>query len=818
MKRKNKKLLTLMLAGALCTATIGATLAVAPSLSASAAEKYALTDVFATTNATIGSEEVGEKTLTAFTYAYVKKATTESSDTRKDGVKIKRNLALKWYEEKGAAKYLSVEFSFKDLNFSNVSFTVESASAWATEEEKASNVVTFTNESGVVSVSVNGEKADSVDTITAGQTLTLSLTDGEGYADGEFGVTLKVADGEAKKIGTFTNVGANYAQYTADKMYPLTVMAEVPQAAEGEAEIKSVVYLTNINGQKFDNITKDASKDVVTDTAAPVLVVNEKVGGFLLGTQFALEYEKVDVLQNSSLTDSKEYYQYNPSNEDTKYKTLTTSTYFMDSVYYVKDGAVVTAGTEGAEATSVYAEEGKEYVSVKITLGDKTFNAADGEYAKKTYELSWYADEDAVESKKLSGEDAVAVDYIVVDRNQEGATYTGIVADEESKTNKVIDQTAMDEQVKVFETLLAEAAKDIYAGSNSYVYIPSVKWLIGDNNGYRNLKFTISYRSSSSDSAKTASSLSYSGLRFAVADEGKYEFKIFANDKAGNTMKYYLDGELVSVTTSNVWNIEEIPSFKFEIANKGLKMDNEDLASSSDRKDSEVLDKTYTFSDIKVVGATNLQQNYSLYRIDMQKANAIQLTESVLASITYKEIRLALVSGETNKIAQVTDGNYLGLYFETYVQLLANKLGESVTADKVKECFIEIKEFDDRINEEEHAEEWAKNNKYNWSVASQSFKTVEEGNYVLLADYWEAEIPVQRAAAYKVLTVESKDDVIEGDNNWLEDNLVSVILFGVAGVLAIVIIILLLIKPSDETLEDVDKKAEKKQKSKEDKE
>ena len=109
----------------------------------------------------------------------------------------------------------------------------------------------------------------------------------------------------------------------------------------------------------------------------------------------------------------------------------------------------------------------------------------------------------------------------------------------------------------------------MYAGSNSYIYFPSFKWMIGDNNGYRNLKFTISYKTPSSDTASTSSSLSYNALKLSASNAGKYEFKIFANDKAGNTMKYYLDGELVSVSSSNVWDIEEIPSFTFEIANKG---------------------------------------------------------------------------------------------------------------------------------------------------------------------------------------------------------------------------------------------------------
>ena len=95
-----------------------------------------------------------------------------------------------------------------------------------------------------------------------------------------------------------------------------------------------------------------------------------------------------------------------------------------------------------------------------------------------------------------------------------------------------------------------------------------------------------------------------------------------------------------------------------------------------------------------------------------------------------------------------------------------------------------------------------------------TFKTVEEGHFFVLADYWEDADPMQRAAAYKVVLVESKTATIEGESQWWKDNLVSVILFSIAGVLLILVIVLLFIKPSDEKLEDLDKKVDKKRKEK----
>ena len=412
-------------------------------------------------------------------------------------------------------------------------------------------------------------------------------------------------------------------------------------------------------------------------------------------------------------------------------------------------------------------------------------------------------------------------DYIVVNRNQEGAYYTHLTegADEDGKKTNVVDpaaKTQYENSLSEFEDAIEEAAKEVYAGSGSYLYIPSVKWLINDNNGYRNLKFTISYKTPSSDTAKTSSSLSYNGLRISTTEEGWYEFRIFANDKAGNTMKYYLDGELVDVTTSNIWDIEGVPSFQFKINNLGLKMDDEDSTSTSSKKSTEDVGEKYTLSSLSVVGATNLQEDYRLYKIDTEKATAIQLADTVLTGVTYKAIRERLESN-WNKLE---GKDYFKLYKQTYATLLAEKL-DGVTAEQVEECFVEIAEFNSLIDEEKHPEAWKNSdNKYNWSVASKSFTAADEGRYVILADYWEEEIPQQRVSAYKLIVVASEVDEIDGEkDSWIKNNIVSVILFAIAGVLLIVIIILLLIKPSEETMEDIDEKAEKKisKKKKEDK-
>lgn len=786
MKKTKLTALTLMLATAVVSTAFGG--AILANKAAAAADTYALSDVFSVTDATLGAETLVEGESSNKVTALTLK--------NKGSVTMKRSLALKWFAEKGEASYFTMTFAFKTLNFKSVTLEMESASAWATKDEKTTNTVTFTKDAETIKVSVNGGEAKAV-TVAAGKKLTLSLTEESTNKDGEFGVKL----GE-DEIGKFTNIGANYAEYSSNEQYPLTIKAEAAEGNEGD-QANTVVLLYDINGQQFDKLT---SGDKIEDNAAPVLVVNENVNGFLLGTAFSLDYTTVDVLKTKSLKNTLEYYQYNPNLKgDVEYKTLSTSVYFMDTVCYVNEnGQFVDKGTDGAKATTVFKKEGKEYVSI-------TLNTSDGAN-DETYDLAWYAN--ATETVEGS-----TLEYLPIDKNTDGATYTYLQLDEANKANKLVNETDYKQAKAAFEESLEEAAKDVYAGDNSYIYFPSFKWLIGDNNGYRNLKFTISYKTPSSDRASATTNLSYNTLKLAASNEGQYEFKIFATDKAGNTMKYYLDGELVSVTTSNVWDIEEIPSFTYEIENKGLKV--EDGSSASSRKDTKVLDKTYKLDDIDVVGASNLKEDYKLYKIDRSKYNDgldanQQLTASDLYAVTYEDLQDRI---DLTKVGDY-DG-YFDMYLTAYAQALANELGVSGSEaiEKIKSCFVEIQEYDSRITAENASSEWEAYNKYEWTASSQSFKTVEEGSYLILGDYWDSDLASsQRATAYKIVVVDSKADVIKGESDWLKNNVVSVILFSIAGVMAILIVILLLIKPSDETLEDVDAAAAKvKEKKKKDK-
>ena len=834
MKKHNKKLITLLLTGAVCcTAAFGvATMqAFAEETTATVVDpaKYALSDLFNSAN--VGATE------------------NKTTFTLKNGENAyyRNSIALKWNEGKKdaagnyEASYFTLKFGFADANFTSVTMKMESSSSIAAEKEKATNAVKFTkvsatDESVNVQISVIADGSDEVvvcDAYTAefGKEITIALSETElcAYSD-QYEVLLtndaNVAINTTRAI--FKNIGANYAAYetTAGKeMYPLQFTVETPEK-EGTGDNKTYeqtkIYLYELNNQRFDNVTENK----IVDTAPPVLVVNEDINGFMLGSAFSLNYQVIDVAKKSLTSSEKviNYYQYNPTNEAVNYdKKLTTSTYFMETVYE-KDG----------KDTTVYVENNnEEFVSIRFTLADATFKvdtAETHEYNKAVYDLVWYAESAAIRTMSL-GDPAVATEYIVINQSNEGAKFakdaTGDYIKAEDGVNKYLmaDGTYVSEEedgayanselkkfVDNYNALLVEAAKDVYAGSNAYIYFPTFEGLIYDDNGYNNLKFTICYKTETGG-AMTSSGLSSSALKLSASTAGNYEFKIIANDQAENKMKYYLDGELVEVTSANVWDIEAIPTFEYTIKNQGLKIKDEDSTKTSDKTASKAIGETYSLSGITVVGASeNQKSEFALYKVDVDKCTKNGVNVASFSKITYKEIREAV----EKKLATVTDGDYMALYLDVYLTKLAEITGASKSI--LEECFIKIEAYNSKITEDDA--EWDAYNKYEFQKSSSSsFKVVDDGDvYIMFADYYDELYPTySRVAAYKVIKAEEEADVIKGETEWLKNNLVSVILFSVAAVMLILIIILLLIKPSDETLEDVDEKANDKKASKKDK-
>ncbi|MBO7254980.1 MAG: hypothetical protein J6U79_01215, partial [Paludibacteraceae bacterium] len=83
---------------------------------------------------------------------------------------------------------------------------------------------------------------------------------------------------------------------------------------------------------------------------------------------------------------------------------------------------------------------------------------------------------------------------------------------------------------------------------------------------------------------------------------------------------------------------------------------------------------------------------------------------------------------------------------------------------------------------------------------------------------WDADLAiVDRVPAYQLIEVAEEEDTIKGVSEWLENNMLFLIFSGLAIVFGVILLVLIFVKPSDETLEDVDEKIISKRKEATDK-
>ena len=684
---------------------------------------------------------------------------------------FRRDLALKWFSaddsaesassavKPGKANYFSMQFSFPSVDFETFTIEFQSDEENITKDAQAVNSLVFEKTAdGRLTVRVkNASQQDlenndpalesgtvAADSVSNDFTLTFAeATDAEAVA-GDFKVVLQCGGAQVLE-SRFTNIGGNYLEYRSSAATtpntPITFTAELPEgAAEGATQS---VLMKSLNGQSFA-----LTEGRVQDVTAPVLVLNEEVYAFTLGKQFSLEYEAIDVCDDA--VSVSRYYYMAAQNEDGSYiapdaseeddydySTLGTSTYFMP----------VTETPAGQAPV--------EYVSIYFDLKDGR-RADDGsdEVSELVY-LTWYAAPNAVETKD-------GFDYIRVDRNEEGPAYTGLTYNEDDKTNNKGEGYGTAKQA--YQDALEAIAENTSAGTGAYLYMPSLRGLIYSNFAdYRNLQFTVCYyqeTQADGDTASSESGLSYNELRIEVDEDGWYRIRIFATDASSNAMKYYNeDGELVDVTTSNVWDIEGIPEFRVYIDYDGASI--EDPGS----QDYGYRDRTYTISDFDIIALAGYVEDYALYYFDSDY----------------------LAEGQT---------------MPSYDDFVEN--AEQYFTDTYKASMIRINEYNSEVTEDD--ENWDDtDNAYNWNPSSSlSFVPQRSGIYVVELTVTDPNSPGTMKTAYMAIEVRNPVDVIPGQSQWLQNNITSVVLFAISAVLAIAIVVLFVVKPSDKKVKEVD--------------
>ncbi len=731
-------------------------------------------------------------------------------ERREGSVEYHKNLALKWYlpynedvkdgdaedsyttDRAGEKKYFSMTFAFPEVNFETFSITFSGTEENVTKDGKSVNELIFKKEGTSLYAYLKDsalqeeykDKKDEQDYVPAEADklliedptadITLAITEDETCGAGEFALTLN-----GLSLGTehtrLTNIGGYYMEYrtSGTENVPLTFKAVMPEKAESETKYAAQkVLMKELNCQTLKVTKGNAAKEndatkveedgtvlyengSVEDNAAPALVLNQKVYAFRLGSLFSLDYQVMDVC-DSSLTVNRYYYMARQDEEgnwtlpnltetqntETGYSTLSTNDYFLP--------------------TQETASE-VQYVSIRFTVDD----GRDGSSNRLFYYLNWYADMDADVVETLSDGES-SFDYIRVDRERKAPYYTIITA-ENGENAKAADY---DDVVGDYQTQLTEAAAKASVGDGAYFYLPSLRSLIkSDYADYRDLRFSIYYRKPNTAEGSTASSetsLRYNNLRFEIDEIGLYEFRIMAADASGNTMQMYVDegdgqSRLTAVSSSNIWDIEEIPSFRINVKYKGAVIEDMDDQPLGYRGTS------YSVSNFEIIAYGNSTKSYSLYYLDEAKVK-----EKSLTMPTYGE--------------------------------LVEDTEKYLTGEGYKDCFVEINEYNSDITEDDE-EAWNRtDNAYHWAPSDTpgSFTPQRSGYYVVKLTLKDGHFANTEKTAYQAIDIRNPVDVTPARIDWLKNNVTSVVLFAISAVLAVAIVVLFVVKPSEKNVEEVD--------------
>lgn len=705
MKRHKFKILSLLAVLALSTALAGTLL-----FFVSAETTYTASNIFSSSGATTVSDQ-----------GYI-------AYDLQDGANVyyRKDLALKWYASADGASYFSTEFSFGgSYNFEKFTMTLEAAPFTSNKDGKSTNTLEFTvGGDGALDVSVNGAAAVDVAASESG-TVTVALS--ESRTAGNFAVSVNndVLSEE------FTDIGMNYADYASSSsdtpLTPLTFNAELKEGQESQRFI-----VRSLNGQ---SLALNDSGSVVDDTA-PVLVVNSDVKLFILGSELDFDYVAIDVL-DSSVTTTRYYYAYDAEKarvgfdvegQDTTYAQMDSDRRFFENDF-----------------ASTFKSENAGYLSV-------AFKLSDGDNSQY-YFIEWYADSAVLQTKG----DYAYVKVVVPDSVDVSPEYN--FSNGTSEYQDLVDAASKDED-----------GKSIQVGTGAYFYIPSLKpYVTDDTCGYSDMTFDVYYRTNGADT-QSSTGLSYDALKLELTAEGVYEFRIVPSNYLGNALVgHNKENKEVTIDSSNVWEIKELPTFTFTVKYNGVSIEEPEDA------DDGYIDVTYTFDSFEIISLSNSQNSlkteYKLYYLQLN-------AEYAGKTISAEDLKASLLA--------VTEENGGVCTYGTWT---------------------EIEETTDEDEESPYAE--------SWSASSRSFVPKVAGYFGITVKATDLGLSTPSKTEAAVANVSSKADSLPGSTYWLQNNILSIVFICISAACLIGIVVLLLVKPKNKKTAAVSEESSKSEELKE---
>lgn len=712
-----------------------------------------------------------------------------------DSISYRRNLAYHWYEavasdssdgdgETGtvvdasyAEGFYNMTFGFASASFEKFVIKYDSQQYNKTKDARTTNYIVFfpVGDGSKVNVLITDdedaelEEGETYTELSAGK-LTVSFT--EKYAGG---YNVKVSDGENAVEGKFDNVGGNYSKYssaTSNTVIPMTFSAKF---AEGNDETaKAVLYSLNGQSFKLSGAKYNESGDyyyggTVTDDCPPVLCLDGEVRYFTLGDEIDFDYAVIDVLRSSPRA-------------TVNYYVLSYEQYLNEGEEPIKDYNDTGLFTELSSSDDILLQSGADkylpaqtpvftgenadgdlyadmLIKVYVKLTDSTSN---GE-STNVY-LDWYVPAEY----KLSAGNQVANDsFIAVAKDNLGATFNYDGKDGKSWADLVAE----------YQEKVNQAAKNLSAGSSSNIYLPSPESLFADNiTAYTDLQISIYYYSSSQSSS---TGLASNNLSINLAKNGHYTFTLYATDAAGNNMYYIKDGEVVEFAASEIWTMYE-------------------------DKDDEGLTEYLPWFEFDV--------NYT--GVEFEKTPGLQSTAYVGTSYTASSFSINGISGSYDVVyslylfdrAKYADDTGVTLSYENYVDMLDSLFDD---IESRRKYFTEIPALDEM---EETDPDYELYSDYEWNRTSTTF-VPQDANafYLVRAEVTDKQYNIPKACNMGIVASVQASS-LKGENDWLKNNVASVVLLCVAGVALVGIILLLVIKPKDKGDIDAELENEKNKK------
>lgn len=698
-----------------------------------------------------------------------------------DSVNFRKNLAYTWVyaesqgedeesaELKPVTGWFGTEIGFEltdgKLGFEKFVIAFESQQHSQTKDGKSANYIIFvpSEDKTKLNVLITDDKDAEVPvnaaTAIGHDHIAINFTD---YDDGEYSV--EITCGEDKLTGTFKNVGGTYARFSSSTTTPVTPMSF---SAEFESEATSKLakmIMYNLNGQSFKLNAAPSEVDghykhgQVNDVNPPVLCLDKGVSFIQHNGEISFNYTVIDVLASSPSIETSYFMLTKTDAANTEFKADEYKKEGLFTVVKDSDDQKMVPHVEHYVPTAANCDEevfGKDMdvtAAVKVLLKLKDTTASGGQ---ETYlMLDWYVKDEYLVN--VNGNK-----YIAVASDKEGATYT--------HTSK--DATTLDEawQTKLneYQAKVDEASRDLMAGSKNYFYLPSVASLFNDNlTAYEDLTFHIYYIS---NSRQQVSSKKSNALSIQLNRAGRYIFTVYAVDAQSNNMYYFdKDGEKQTFASSEIWDMYDddelkdyLPWFTFDVEASEISIEEPEEQTIA------YVGSTYTPDSFGINGVS-YDTKYSLYVF-----NSDEYKKDQGKTLSYSEFM-------EQKEKLINDGENGRRWF-TYI-FPSSELQEGTD---VYEQYSE----------------------YKWNSKSPSFVPQDPNTFYLI----KCEVKstdnsgTPGATAYMGIASAPKVKTLRGEDTWVQDNMVSIILLCVAGASLIGIVLLLVIRPKDKgDLDEID--------------